>query len=269
MVVVPAGSLTMGFDGGEEGRYEGPVREMRIARSFAAGQFPVTNGEYARFSEATGREAGGPCNYYDFEKQDLIKLEGSSWRNPGHDHPIRDDEPVVCVSWTDSKAYVQWLSEETGAPYRLLSEAEWEYIASDGAETPYPWGEDPSEACAHANVPDATLKNTFGLTRSGILECSDGYAGIAPVDAFPPNGYGIYDLIGNSWEWVEDCYLMPYPEGPLDGTAVQVEGDCDRRAVRGGAWISSLFRQRPSWRGRDPEGKQTFIFGFRVARDLP
>ena len=175
----------------------------------------------------------------------------------------------MCVSWVDSKAYVEWLSAETGADYRLLTEAEWEYLARDGADTAYPWGDDPNAACAYANIADTTMTATFGITLSGGVSCSDGYAGIAPVDAFPPNSFGVQDLIGNAWEWVEDCYRMPYPEGPLDGSAVQVEGECDRRSVRGGAWISSPYRQRPSWRGRDPEDKLTFIFGFRVARDLP
>jgi formylglycine-generating enzyme required for sulfatase activity len=267
MVVVPPGSLTMGYEGGEEGRYEGPVREVQIVRPFAVGQFPVTNADYQRFSESTGRKASLGCNYYDFEQQKLINLPDTSWRRPGR--PIRDEQPVVCVSWTDSKAYVEWLSQQTGATYRLLSEAEWEYLARDGSDTKYPWGDDPNESCAYANFPDISMTETFGLTTRSQVTCSDGYPGIAPVDAFPPNGFGVYDMIGNSWEWTEDCYLVPYPDGPLDGSAVQVEGECDRRAVRGGAWISDPFRQRPSWRGRDPEGKLTFIFGFRVARDLP
>lgn len=269
MVVVPAGKLSMGFDGGEEGRYEGPVRALRIARPFAAGMYPVTVAEYARFVDSTGHPTSEGCNYWDFEQRKLISLPDSSWRNPGRS--IRSDEPVVCVSWLDSKAYTKWLSERTGHPYRLLTEAEWEYLASEGAATQYPWGDDPVGACAHANVADQALDEEFGgdgITWS-VADCNDGFPGIAPVHAFPPNAFGLHDMIGNSWEWVEDCYQVPYPEGPLDGSAVQVDGECERRSVRGGSWITLPFRQRPSWRGRDPEGKLTFIFGFRVARDLP
>lgn len=271
MVVVPPGAFSMGFDGGEEGRYEGPVRKVQITKAFAAGRFPITNAEYARFSQSTGRRPGEGCNFWDFERRELVSLSGSSWRDPGHGRPIRDTEPVVCVSWNDSKAYVAWLSEQTGRSYRLLTEAEWEYVASEGADTEYPWGDNPDKACAYANVPDRSMVARFGdgQIKWSSVDCDDGHAGLAPVDAFPPNAFGIQGLIGNSWEWVEDCYVVPYPDKPLDGSAVQVDGECERRSVRGGAWISSPFRQRPSWRGRDPEDKLTFIFGFRVARDLP
>lgn len=271
MVVVPPGAFSMGFDGGEEGRYEGPVRAVRIEKAFAVGQFPVTNAEYARFVDSTGYAVGEGCNYWDFEQKALIKLEGSSWRDPGHDHPILDNEPVVCVSWHDSVAYAAWLSEQTGERYRLLSEAEWEYVARDGSTAQYPWGDDPAGACEWGNVADQALVATVDEEQfmGSSVNCNDGHARISPVDAYPPNGFGLYDLVGNSWEWTQDCYRVPYPPGPLDGSAFEVEGDCDRRAVRGGAWISKDFRQRPSWRGRDPEDKLTFIFGFRVARDLP
>lgn len=271
MVVIPPGNLTMGFDGGEKDRYEGPVRQLRIENPFAAGQYPVTNAEYGRFISDSGYATTEGCNFWDFDNRELIKLAGSSWRDPGHGRPIRDNEPVVCVSWHDIKAYTRWLSQDTGMDYRLLAEAEWEYIASDRADTDYPWGDDPNDACSYANVADLALVEEVGADQfmGANVNCNDGYARIAPVDAFPPNSFGVYDLIGNSWEWVEDCYLMSYPDGPLDGSAVQVSGECDRRAVRGGAWITNSFRQRPSWRGRDPEDKLTFIFGFRVARDLP
>ena len=89
------------------------------------------------------------------------------------------------------------------------------------------------------------------------------------VGSYRPNAFGLYDMTGNVWEWVEDCYIAPYPAtSPNDGTAYQVEGDCARRSVRGGSWITTTFRNRPAWRGRDPEDFRTWIFGFRVARDL-
>jgi formylglycine-generating enzyme required for sulfatase activity len=92
---------------------------------------------------------------------------------------------------------------------------------------------------------------------------------VAPVGAYPANAFGLHDLIGNVWEWTQDCYRVPYPATPVDGTAVEVQGPCELRTVRGGSWRSHMFRQRSTWRGRDPEDRKSDIFGFRIARDLP
>lgn len=265
LVVIPGGRFQMGHEGGEPDRYEGPVREVSVGR-FAAGRYPVTNGQYARFVAATGHPAGQGCRFWDAERQELRDGAALSWRDPGHGRPIEDNEPVVCVSWLDAQAYTRWLSALTGHSYRLLTEAEWEYVARDRTATAYPWGDDPNGACAHANVADASLVTDTKWPR---VTCNDGFAGLAPVGSFPANSFGLHDLIGNSWEWVADCYIVPYPARPTDGSAVQAEGACERRSVRGGSWITTPFRQRASWRGRDPENHLTFIFGFRVARDLP
>lgn len=270
MVVVPPGAFAMGFDGGEQDRFEGPVRQVQIAAGFAAGRFPVTNAEYARFIDDSGHQSGRGCRYWDTERGEMRQSSDNNWRDPGHGRPIRDNEPVVCVSWVDSKAYARWLSVQTSQAYGLLTEAQWEYLARDGASTLYPWGDDPAQACKFANVGDHAARQAVGQSTAWPhADCDDGFVSLAPVDAFPANGFGVFDLIGNSWEWVEDCYLVPYPALPVDGSAVQAEGPCDRRSVRGGSWITKPFRQRPSWRGRDPENHLSFIFGFRVARDLP
>ncbi len=265
MVVVPAGSFAMGFDGGEEGRYEGPVRQVTIARTFAAGRFEVTQAEYRAFVTASGHVGGQGCNVLRTNPTRLERDATLNWQNPGYGRPPRDDEPVACISWNDAQAYVAWLRERTGQPYRLLSEAEWDYAARAGSAAAFPWGNKPDEACRHGNVYD-----TSGA-RAGFpavaAQCDDGFEQIAPVGRFQANRFGLHDLVGNVWEWVEDCYQMPYGAGPVDGSAQRTVG-CDRHGSRGGGWRSDISRQRPSFRGRDPAELLSAVFGLRVARDL-
>jgi formylglycine-generating enzyme required for sulfatase activity len=269
MVVIPPGRYTMGFDGGEPQRYEGPVRDIAIGYAFAAARHEVTNAQYAAFVAATGYPGTpGGCSAWNGAQRTLTRDPATSWRDPGYGRPPRDDEPVACVSWNDAKAYVTWLAQRTGQRYRLLSEAEWEHVAraGSGTTTAFAWGDDPEQACRHANVYDASA------ARPDIpwppTACSDGFAGVAPVGRLAPNAFGLHDVTGNVWEWVEDCYAMPHPaDAPRDGRA-QLAVGCDRRAVKGGGWRTDVKRQRPTFRGRDPAVFLSQIFGFRVARDL-
>lgn len=263
MVVVPPGSFTMGFDGGLEARYEGPVREVTIDYAFALGRTEVTQAEYAEFVDATGHVSGKDCAIWNGET--FYHTPGTDWRNPGYGRPPAPNEPVACVTWYDVKAYTEWFAEKTGQPYRLPTEAEWEYAARAGTTGTYTWGDDPNGGCEVANHYDIS-----GIDESRPYEnvdCDDGFAGVAPVGSLQPNAFGLHDMTGNVWEWVEDCYVMPIPLEPTDGSAVIVD-DCDRRSVKGGAWSSSVFWQRPTFRGRDPMDRISHIFGFRLARDL-
>lgn len=267
MVEVPAGSFMMGAEEvepmrGGEMRSFGPVRHVTIARPFAAGRTEITNRQFAAFVKASGHRPAAECA----GTEPAGTIAAHDWRNPGYGRDPRPDEPVVCVSWHDAKAYVAWLSRETGKPYRLLSEAEWEYAARGGRTTRWPWGEGEAAACRYANI--APSGATAGQVPAADPGCDDGFATLARVGSLEPNGYGLYDMIGNVWEWVEDCSIIPYPAQPVDGRAVQSEGACERRAVRGGSWRTRLSRQKPTFRGRDPETMQSQIFGFRVARDL-
>jgi len=264
MVVVPAGSFMMGFDGGEPERYEGPVRAVTIARAFAAGRTEVTVAQFRRFVTATGHRAARGCYAWDGKVATLNK--DADWEDPGYGRPPGPDEPAACVDWRDATAYVRWLASVTGQPYRLLTEAEWEYAADAGSTARFPWGEDPVLGCRYANLFD---RAGAGATTAAIppVACDDGFPGVAPVGRFAPNAFGLKDMVGNVWEWTQDCYRMPYPAGPLDGSPVDVP-DCDRRSVKGGSWITEIERQRPTFRGRDPEDRVSQIFGFRVARDL-
>ncbi len=267
MVVVPPGEFTMGRDGGEPERYEGPERRIKIGYAFAAGRFELTNGQYRRFVEATGHEtAGTGCN--GFVGDNFTVIPNTSWADPGYGRPIRDDEPVACIRWSDAKSYVSWLAGRTGKKYRLLTEAEWEYAARAGTQGLYAWPEqDLASACKYANVHDRSGAKTSVKLPYEPVPCDDGYIEVAPVGKFKPNAFGLYDMIGNVWEWVEDCYEMPAGASPVDGSAQLTRG-CDRRGSHGGAWRSNPARQRPSFRGRDPEALTSQIFGTRIARDL-
>lgn len=221
MVVVPAGKFTMGSPAGEKGRDsdEGPQHTVMIPRSFAAGKYEISRDEYARFAEATGRGEGDGCS--SWTGTEWKKEASKSWRNPGFSQTERD--PVVCVSWDDAKAYVRWLSEKTKKKYRLLTEAEWEYAARAGTTTSRFWGDNADQSCSYANVADLTAKDQFSSWT--VANCRDSYVYTAPVGTFRPNGFGLYDVLGNVWEWVEDIYHDSYQGAPTDDSAWMGEGE--------------------------------------------
>lgn len=267
MIVVGPGEFVMGWDGGTmEDRYEGPERTVTIGYSFAVGQFEITNAQYRRFVEDTGHVSGTDC--YIWNGETWAVEPGASWIDPGYGRAPRDNEPAACVDWNDAKAYAAWLAQRTGEPYRLLTEAEWEYAARAGRDkTLYTWGDDETDGCRVANIYDESGAASTVTRPAGHVACDDGFMDVAPVGALAPNPFGLYDMTGNVWEWVEDCYAMPYPAEPSDGSAQVTEG-CDRRGVRGGAWSTHISWQRPEFRGRDPVDRVSHIFGLRIARDL-
>lgn len=266
LVVIPPGRFRMGAEGGEEGRPEGPVRDVRIAAAFAVGVTEVTQEQFAAFVVATGREMPGGCRVWDGNEWQYPA--DADWTNPGYGRVPFAEEPVACVSWRDAQDYAAWLAERTGQPYRLLTEAEWEYVARAGTTGDFPWpAADAAAPCAAGNVYDAAgvRANNFAWEP---FACDDGYGQASPVGAFAANAFGVRDVLGNVWEWTADCYVAPYPASPVDGSAVQLSGDCARRTVRGGSWITRPGRQRVSFRGRDPEDARFSFFGLRIARDL-
>jgi formylglycine-generating enzyme required for sulfatase activity len=269
MVVIAAGEFMMGSPKDEEGRWdnEGPQHKVKIARAFALGRYAVTVGEFRRFvaasayeTEAEGKPSEGLATLVD-DKWDWSK--GKSWRDPGF--PQDDRHPVVGVSWNDALAYARWLAKETGKTYRLPSEAEWEYAARAGTTTSHYWGDEPNQACRYANVADRTAKAKFpGWT---IHDCDDGYVYTAPVGSFQPNAFGLYDMIGNVWEWTQDCWNESYQGAPTDGSAWGM-GDCGRRVVRGGSWGDEPQNCRCANRGWVEPGGRVSNLGFRLARTL-
>ena len=241
MVVVPVGSYRMGSPSYEEGRYdnEGPEHRVTIGQPFAVGVYEVTRGDYGRFVGATGHAGGTSCDVW--EGGSWEERSGRNWRNPGYRQSER--EPVVCVNWRDARTYVEWLSRETGESYRLLSEAEWEYVARAGTTTARYWGEREAGQCRYANGADSRTDLDWRLG------CDDGYARTAPAGSYQANGFGLYDVLGNVWEWTQDCWKASYGGAPRDGRAWEW-GECSHRVLRGGSWydfpgiLRSAFRFR-------------------------
>ncbi len=142
----------------------------------------------------------------------------------------------MCVSWINAKAYVEWLSRTTGKPYRLLSEAEYEYAARAGSTSRYGVSDDPAEICKFANGADQSAKTAGLPDNASYLNCRDGFPFTAPVGSFPPNAFGLHDLIGNVWEWTEDCFYGDYATAKLDNAASS-GSVCSTRTVRGGGLV--------------------------------
>ena len=261
LVVVRSGSFMMGSPSSESGRDddEGPEHRVTIGRPFAVGVKEVTRGEYGRFVSATGHASGDSCITY--EGGEWEERSGRSWRNPGFGQ--EDSHPVVCVNWNDAKAYVDWLSRETGEAYRLLSESEWEYVARGGTETARYWGESERGQCRYANGADEASGN-LGW---GKASCNDGRARTSPVGSYEANGFGLRDVLGNVWEWVEDCWNGSYAGAPSDGSAWK-SGDCSRRVLRGGSWVDVPRSLRSANRNRYSTGSRGSYSGFRIARTL-
>ena len=265
MVVAPEGSFRMGSPESEEGRWddgrEGPVHSVAIGYRLAVGVNEVTRGEFARFVSATGRSMGNAC--WTHEGGEWKERSGRHWRNPGFSQT--DEHPVVCVSWNDAQAYVQWLSRKTGEEYRLLSEAEWEYVARAGTETARYWGESERGQCRYANGADRTaLRHNSDWT---TVDCDDGHYRTSPVGSYEANGFGLHDVLGNVWEWTEDCWNDSYAGAPRDGSA-WTSGECGRRVLRGGSWVVNPWFLRSAFRIRNSTGFRFNYAGLRVARTL-
>ena len=265
MVVVPAGSFTMGSPSSEGDRWddEGPQHRVTISRPFAVGVHEVTVGEFARFVSATGRSMGDSC--WAYENGEWEARSGPGWRNPGYGQT--DGHPVACVSWEDARAYVEWLSRETGAEYRLLSEAEWEYAARAGTVTARYWGEGEAGQCRYANGADEASKRGYPDWEWPIARCDDGAVWTAPVGSYEANGFGLHDVLGNVWEWVADCWNDSYAGAPGDGSAWQ-SGDCGTRVLRGGSWFDRPGYLRSALHNGYVTGDRDFNVGFRAARTL-
>jgi formylglycine-generating enzyme required for sulfatase activity len=269
MVVVPAGTFTMGSPATEKEHLpaEGPQHEVRIARPFAIGKFPVTVDEFKAFVTATGRDTGSEAWVWTGEKWD--KQKGRSWRDPGFSQT--GTHPACCLNGDDAQAYVKWMSGKTGKAYRLLSEAEWEYAArgrtEPGAYPRYFFGDSEADLCRYANGPDHTAKAEIpGAANWTVAPCSDRYAYTSPVGIFLPNAFGLYDMAGNVWEWCEDCWHDNYEGAPTDGSAWLQGGDESKRVGRGGSWRAPQTRLRSACRLPGTVVNRFNYVGFRVAR---
>ena len=228
MVVIPAGSFTMGSNDYDD---EKPPHRVNIAKPFAVGKFTVT------FAEWDACVASGGCKH---------KPEDQGWG--------RGNRPVINVSWDDAtKEYLPWLSRKTGKTYRLLTEAEWEYAARAGTTTTYSWG------------------NDIGKNQANCDGCGSQWDNkqTAPVGSFKPNAFGLYDMHGNVWQWVQDCWHDTYQGAPTDGSAwVTSCTDGSRRVLRGGSWNDIPQDLRAADRNRNSTDGRGDDVGFRLARTL-
>jgi formylglycine-generating enzyme required for sulfatase activity len=225
MMVVPAGEFMMGSNDGHPD--EKPVHKVTIMKPFAVGKFEVT------FAEWDACVAAGGCNH-----------------KPGDEGFGRGNRPVINVSWDDvTKEYLRWLSKRTGKRYRLLTEAEWEYAARAGSHKRYFWGDEIGEANANCG------------------ECASDKASPQPmsVGSYPSNSFGLHDMHGNVFEWVQDCRQESYVGAPTDGSP-WITGDCSRRVRRGGSWGSKPQFLRSAFRSKFPPNGRDDSNGFRVAR---
>ncbi|MGQ0677139.1 MAG: SUMF1/EgtB/PvdO family nonheme iron enzyme [Rhodospirillales bacterium] len=233
MVAVPAGSFMMGSPPNEAERSpdEGPQHRVEV-KAFAAGKYPVT-----------------------FQEWDACVADGGCTHRPSDQGGGRGNRPVINVSWNDAQEYVRWLSRRTGRQYRLLSEAEWEYAARAGATTPFHTGETIATDQANFNGSYVYGGSAKGKHRGRTT----------PVGSFPANAFGLCDMHGNVWEWVEDCWNATYDGAPGDGTA-WLTGECSRRILRGGSWDNDPGDVRSAYRVRVVTTNRYINLGFRVAR---
>lgn len=260
MVGIPAGTFIMGSPASEAGRFDAEGPQHRVAiRAFALGKFDVTTAEFLIFLRDTGYQPA-PCN-------EVLTL---GWHTPGKGlaYPRSDAEPptwpATCISWKDTQAYISWLNAKVrvanpslakhGGPYRLPSEAEWEYAARGGTTTSRWWG------------------NAVGINNANCNGCgskSDDRV-LTDVDSFSANPFGLYGMLGNAWQWTADCWHKSYVGAPSDSRA-WLGDDCGKHVLRGGSFdnVPIFIRSAARTAGGGKEYDYSSLAGFRVARTLP
>jgi formylglycine-generating enzyme required for sulfatase activity len=257
MIGIPAGTFLMGSPKNEQGRFdsEGPQRVVSI-KAFALGKYDITTAQFIDFLKSTGHRPM-PCN----------RILGFAWGSPGRGLELQlPNWPAVCLEWIDAEAYVAWLNAKVHkerpalapgpGPYRLPSEAEWEYAARAGTKTARWWGE------------------AIGRNRANCNGCGSPWDDrlLATVESFAPNPFGLYGMLGNAWQWTEDCWHPNYIHALDDGRA-WTEKNCEKHVIRGGSWnslpvlVRSASRSFSTSDGGDYDNSS--LTGFRVARDLP
>ena len=282
MVTLPGGTFLMGTDyaGGFPADGEGPVRPVTLS-PFAIDVFPITNADFAAFVEAAGYKTEAeqfnwsfvfwahiPQSRFKALVEDTVaaapwwcKVRGACWKHPegpGSKLDGRANYPVVHISWNDAAAYARWAGKS------LPTEAQWEYAARGGLEQKlYPWGDELTPGGKHmCNI----WQGRFPTRDTG----EDGYTGPCPVDAFPPNGYGLYSITGNVWEWCADWFTASFAAAPSHDPAGPAKAD--NKVMKGGSFLchaSYCNRYRVGARTRNTPDSSTANIGFRCVRQLP
>lgn len=250
MIILPAGNFDKGCSSGWDDKVAGcsenekPAKTVSVER-FALSRFEITVGQFKRFVSEThyltnAEQYSNGCTIQTKDNKWVLSRE-HSWKNPGFEQT--DQHPVVCISWIDAQSYIAWLSKLTGQSYRLPSETEWEYAARGGKATPFYWGDQSDRGYA----------NYLGV------EGVDSWAFTAPVGLTTGNDFGLHDMAGNAWEWVEDCWRKDY------------NSECENEEIRvrrGGGWDNLPKSIRSAYRSKGYKAERSYLYGFRVAHDV-
>jgi len=272
-VVILAGSFIMGSSAYEKGRMdnEGPQHRVTFRRGFAIGQREVSVKEFRAFVKETGYRTDAErlrsSTVYDQHSGRLTMRDRVNWKMNFEGEKASDDDPVLHVSWNDANAYCDWLARGTGKPYRLPSEAEFEYALRGGKNTVYWWGDDSPSRVVENITGEGDISNSRRNWSTSFQGYSDKFWGPAPVGSFEPGPFGLYDIGGNVGEWVRDCWHDTYMRAPVDGSA-WINPGCKLRVIRGGYWASSPEQTRSAFRLSAKPDSHGARIGFRIARNL-
>lgn len=237
--------------------------EVRLSKPILLGVCEITRGQFGHFVKISRYQTDADKEgwSYAWTGSQWDQVNKTSWRIPGFDQG--EDHPVVCVSWNDAVAFCNWLSKKEGRHYRLPTEAEWEFACRARTAEAYPWGENPDAGKGWANCMDLSAQEWFAEWKG--FNWRDGFVFTAPVGTFRANAFGLYDMIGNAWEWCSDVY-GPYPAGRV--TDPTGPGWSEDRVMRGGSWDLGSRYCRSANRAWVPASHGYGRVGFRVAMDL-
>jgi formylglycine-generating enzyme required for sulfatase activity len=276
MIALAGGPSVIGSPADEPERHKDEVlQHTENIGAFAVSETEITRAQFAAFVADTKRQMPVGCYTHGDGMDTTSDLDAAaSWRAPRFEQA--DDHPVVCVTWQDATDYAAWLSRVTGRRYRLLTDVEWEYAARAGTTSAYFWGDDADRGCDWMNGGDPSLARALplwtqavardaaaGLIGARMIECEDGSAFTSPVRHYRPNAFGLYDVAGNVWEWVDACRDPP----PAGANPEQwSNGRCTLRGVRGGSWDDWPLELRSADRHKTAPDTRRNDLGFRIAR---
>ncbi|MFL9865194.1 formylglycine-generating enzyme family protein [Paraburkholderia fungorum] len=243
--------------------YESPQHQVSV-KSFAISKFSVTKHQFSFFAKETGFSGKG-CKI--FKGYGWVFDADADWQNPGFKQT--DQDPVVCVSWDDAQKFIAWINSKISTAklksYRLPTEEEWEYAARAGTTTPMYWGSDRTQQCAYENARD--LSEEKAGPDGPHVNCDDGYAHTAPVGSFKSNPWGLFDMLGNAYQWVSDCSHIGYHDSLPAPPAVGAP-DCRMKVVRGASWVTVPFGVRSASRLAFKTSVRESTLGFRLVTNL-
>ena len=271
MVVMPTGRYIMGNT--DSVKFQQPAHIVNINYGFAVSQNEISVGQFKQFIQnsnyRTDADNKNSSRIYDARTGRLKNKRKTSWQNNYLGKKTEDNEPVIHVSWNDAQAYVKWLSSLTGKTYRLLSEAEFEYVLRAGTKSYYPWGIGSPKSVIEnlTGKQDKFDKNSRIKWSKGFENYTDGYWGPAPVGNFIVNQFRLNDTAGNVMEWVDDCWHDSYVRAPTDGKA-WINSGCQDHVIRGGSWSSGKSDFSSSHRFKAKSNFTDARLGFRIALDL-